>query len=122
MLSFQMPLVRAPTGAAGCRLRRRRAFAARAAYGPRMRSRVFLLVALLALPAAATLLAPTASASCAGAAVVVLGQTVATEFGPGLGRGGPVCVLRVTVYECSVTTTTDPSRVFTCSSTVLVTA
>jgi len=81
-----------------------------------------LLVAamLLALPLAA-LLAPTASAECTGTTLLVAGQTVAYVNFDVPSRGGPICALYVVVYECSVTTTTDPTQVFTCSSTPLLT-
>ncbi|MEA3201704.1 MAG: hypothetical protein QOE90_3132 [Thermoplasmata archaeon] len=82
--------------------------------------RSLLLVALLATPVLAALATPTASATCATQDVTVNGQVVASLLYDAPSKGGPICITRLTVYECSATTTTDLARVLTCSSTPFV--
>lgn len=83
-----------------------------------MRFRIVLpATMLLVLPLAGLLAAPTASASCASQAVVVDGQTVALLEYNAPSRGGPICITRLIVYDCTASVSTNLSVGFACSST-----
>ena len=78
--------------------------------------KLLVAAALLALPFA-SILAPTASATCASLPVVVDGQTVALLIYDQHSPGGPICVTRLIVYDCTAAASTGLTVSFTCSST-----